>query len=441
MSTFQLIAIYACISLLQQVTCLTVQRIGGGGGMVEQQGHYNVQISRGGEGGGRRGGDSGGSVTASVMAPRVIDAQYQDPSWTPSISHHGRPEWSTVGGDEGNANGMGNGMGMNGGGRPAAPGNELVVANPSIAQKMYYAPEVFKAAMGSQDPDLDGEVPGPALDRDGKPSQTSVQPMSMPNRLAKIANQWEYMGRGAANMVQATYNAGIGAVNAGQKAIEKISGGGGDKSWKAQAMGVQNMEQQQPEGNVNMMAPGQQQQQQDSGSAGVEGSYNQESDQVSAIADKTSMTADMGTAAVFAGLRGAFKHPHRDKQLVGSTLRRAQKSLAGNGFDHTNGQYGVPTAMGTSGLGGGQNGIFKPDYGPFGLGPTKGVQFNLGAQPMGSQFQNPVQQGLEANREAINDMATMPQALSGMMGMPGLAMGGNPMRNKWAPTIVKPMQQ
>lgn len=171
----------------------------------------------------------------------------------------------------------------------------------------------------------------------------------------------------------------------------------------------------------------------------VAGSFNEDNNKPQAVLDKTSMTGDMATAAAFAGLRGAFKHPHRDKMLTGSTLRRAQKSLAGNGFDHTNGQYGVPTAMGTSGLGGGHLGIFKPDYGPFGLGPTRGAQFNLGTQPMGSQFQNPVQQGLEANREAINDIATMPQAMSGMMGMAGMAMMGNPYRNAFGATLNQPL--
>ena len=141
--------------------------------------------------------------------------------------------------------------------------------------------------------------------------------------------------------------------------------------------------------------------------------------------DSTTATSDMATAAVMAGLRGSHKRLHHEKQLVGSTLRRAQKSLASNGFDHTNGQYGVPTGIGASGLGGAQHGIFKPDYGPFGMGPTNGAMFNMGAQPMGSRFESVPQQTMEMNRNAANDLAAMPSALGGMMGLNGVGMMGN----------------
>ena len=141
--------------------------------------------------------------------------------------------------------------------------------------------------------------------------------------------------------------------------------------------------------------------------------------------DSTSATTDMATAAALAGLRSAHHHVRRQRELVGATLRRAQKSLAGNGFDHTNGQYGVPTAIGGAGVGAGHHGIYKADYGPFGLGPTNGPQYNLGAQPMGSRFESAPQQAIEHARGAINDIAAMPAALGGMMGTTGLGMMGN----------------
>tara|TARA_B110001452_G_C15021929_1_gene357174 strand:- start:79 stop:393 length:315 start_codon:yes stop_codon:yes gene_type:complete len=81
--------------------------------------------------------------------------------------------------------------------------------------------------------------------------------------------------------------------------------------------------------------------------------------------------------------------------------------------------------IGASGLGGAQHGIYKPDYGPFGMGPTNGPMFNHGAQPLGSRFESVPQQALESSRNAINDLAALPSAMSGMMGLNGVGMMGN----------------
>jgi len=54
--------------------------------------------------------------------------------------------------------------------------------------------------------------------------------------------------------------------------------------------------------------------------------------------------------------------------MRGQTLRRLQKSEV-FGFDHTNGQYGVPLGTGLRGVGAGVAGLTKFDYGPYGMGP------------------------------------------------------------------------
>jgi len=63
-----------------------------------------------------------------------------------------------------------------------------------------------------------------------------------------------------------------------------------------------------------------------------------------------------------------FRSPARNPEMKGQTLRRLQKSEV-LGFDHTNGQYGVPLGSGVRGIGGGVMGLTKTDYGPYGMGP------------------------------------------------------------------------
>jgi len=63
-----------------------------------------------------------------------------------------------------------------------------------------------------------------------------------------------------------------------------------------------------------------------------------------------------------------FRSPARNPEMKGQTLRRLQKSEV-LGFDHTNGQYGVPLGNGIRGIGGGSMGLTKFDYGPYGMGP------------------------------------------------------------------------
>ena len=68
------------------------------------------------------------------------------------------------------------------GGRPQAV-NEMAIANPRLAQKHWHPLEVVRAAVSSQDPDLDGEVPQ-APSPDGK----TVPPHSIGDRLGKVAD-------------------------------------------------------------------------------------------------------------------------------------------------------------------------------------------------------------------------------------------------------------
>jgi len=63
-----------------------------------------------------------------------------------------------------------------------------------------------------------------------------------------------------------------------------------------------------------------------------------------------------------------FRSVARNPEMRGETLRRLQKSAV-SGFDHTNGQYGVPLGTGLRGVGNGLAGLTKQDYGPYGMGP------------------------------------------------------------------------
>lgn len=62
-----------------------------------------------------------------------------------------------------------------------------------------------------------------------------------------------------------------------------------------------------------------------------------------------------------------FRSPMRNPEMRGQTLRRLSKSEV-LGFDHTNGQYGVPLGTGLRGIGTTSMGLTKFDYGPWGLG-------------------------------------------------------------------------
>ena len=290
-----------------------------------------------------------------------------------------------------------------GGARPleADTLGEIGAASSDVREQRFAPASVARALSTSQDPDLDGETDGPPLDATRKHSFPA--PYSMPDRLARVQSHIA----NATSIIRAQFAPWGGwPTGGGTTAAARAAGAGADVSLAAGAAGAA--------GAAPFWAPAMSAQK-PSGSA------------VTAM-DSTSATSDMATAAVMAGLRGSHKLvKHHEKTLVGSTLRRAQKSLAANGFDHTNGQYGVPTAIGASGLGSGQYGIFKPDYGPFGMGPTNGAAFNMGAQPAGSRFESAPQKAVEASRTLINDVAAMPSALGGMMGTAGLGMMGNAM--------------
>ena len=289
------------------------------------------------------------------------------------------------------------------GARPLPGGtNEILAANQAVAQDHLNPRAYAQAALSQQDPDLDGPTPESALDQNGQPVAYPgwTQPASMPNRFKQVTNKMAAASEivhkqvqaaaGGANVPWPTFQWGrwwpgggypmAGAAMAGASAASAnlLANGtslergnstgllledgmgmqGGMMGMQGGMMGMQGGMMGMPAQGAGAGAGGAhshhamvlaQGAPAAAGSAASRPFFDGPAGVTAGDMDSTSATTDMATAAVMAGLRGSHKRLHHEKQLVGSTLRRAQKSLAANGFDHTNGQYGVPTgALGPS---------------------------------------------------------------------------------------------
>ena len=257
------------------------------------------------------------------------------------------------------------------GGRPLAPGtNEILTANPSVAADHLNPQAYGKAALSQQDPDLDGETPGAPLDRGGKPVAYPgvVQPASLPDRFSKVTAQLGQASQIVHSQMQAAYGAagawpqwggwgqwwpGVGFPMGFPAAAGSVRLLSNSSSADTTRTNLTSLERRAPP--LEEEAAGPRSHGAARGARGALGGSSIALAQAGSAApfaapfaegfggvtagqlEGTSASVDMATAAVMAGLRGAHKRLHHEKQLVGSTLRRAQKSLASNGFDHTNG--------------------------------------------------------------------------------------------------------
>lgn len=97
-----------------------------------------------------------------------------------------------------------------------------------------------------------------------------------------------------------------------------------------------------------------------------------------------------------------FRSPARNPEMRGQTLRRLSKSEV-LGFDHTNGQYGVPLGTGLRGIGTASMGLTKFDYGPYGLGTI---------------HPNPLMEAQQTLQRSIMNQAAAPAGANMVLGVP-----------------------
>eukprot|EP00300_Choanocystis_sp_HF-7_P033057 c45345_g1_i1.p1 GENE.c45345_g1_i1~~c45345_g1_i1.p1 ORF type:complete len:227 (-),score=17.16 c45345_g1_i1:60-740(-) len=102
-----------------------------------------------------------------------------------------------------------------------------------------------------------------------------------------------------------------------------------------------------------------------------------------------------------------FRSMARNPEMRGPTLRRLEKSEV-MGFDHTNGQYGLPLGTGLRGIGSASMGLTKIDYGPFGLGPL---------------HPNPIQHAMGTAAQSVSNQIAAPFGAAALLGWPRPSVG------------------